>query len=105
MLNTYPCTLRIIELMNTNSNTEALRETFGKHLRELRRKQRLSQTELALIIGVNHSTISRIENGRENVSLDTIVLLASGLSITPSQLLEGTVIPSQSTLHGRLHAR
>ena len=65
------------------------RYLLGEHVKELRKEQHLTQTQLGLIAGLNRSYISRIERGRCNVTLDGIMLLASGLGVTPSDLLDG----------------
>lgn len=60
---------------------------LGAHVKELRIEQELTQGQLALIVGLDRSYISRVERGRCNVTLDAIMLLAHGLGVTPSDLL------------------
>ncbi len=45
----------------------------------------MSQLDLAAIIDLDKTAISRIENGRSNVRLSTILLLAKGLNIEPRE--------------------
>jgi predicted ATPase/DNA-binding XRE family transcriptional regulator len=48
---------------------------FGQHLRFLRRRARLSQTELSIAVGYSDAQISRLENGRRLPDLTTLVAL------------------------------
>lgn len=43
---------------------------IGKTIREIREKRGYSQDELAVIMGVNRSTISKVENGKFSFSID-----------------------------------
>ena len=49
------------------------RERIGENIRESREKMGYSQDELAEIMEVNRSTISKIENGKFAISIDYIV--------------------------------
>ena len=61
---------------------------FGRALREFRRRAGLSQRQLAQVVGVDFSYISKLENGRlPPPSTDTIVRIADALGIAPDELL------------------
>lgn len=60
---------------------------FGKKLREVRLKKKLSQGDIARILGVHRSYISGLERGRRNPSLLTIQKVAKALNISPKELL------------------
>lgn len=65
--------------------------TFGQILRELRRSKGVSQRELAGIVGVDFSYISKVENDRlPPPAADTIVRICEALGILPDRLLAGT---------------
>lgn len=49
------------------------REAIGKKIRAFREKKGFSQDELAKIMEVNHSTISKVETGKFAISIDYIV--------------------------------
>lgn len=51
---------------------DPLCEKIGKEIRGIRRMQGLSQKEVAKKLGVSQQLISRIEKGKENVSLHTL---------------------------------
>lgn len=62
--------------------------SFGQHLKKLRKKQNFSQQYLADISDVDKKTIHRIEHGTINPSLDVLCSIAFGLNITLSELLD-----------------
>lgn len=52
------------------------RETIGRHIRAFREKRGYSQDELAEIMDVHRSTISKVETGKFAISIDYIVKFA-----------------------------
>ncbi len=46
---------------------------IGRKLRKLRKKERLTQAELASRVGIHQSDLSRMERGEYRVSLDTLL--------------------------------
>lgn len=61
---------------------------FGKKLREARLKKKLSQGDVARILGVHRSYISGLERGRRNPSLLTVHKVAKALDISTNELLK-----------------
>lgn len=57
-------------------------EQLGPHLRALRRRQGLSQTEVGQRIGVSQSRLARIENDPSSVSFDQLLDLLHVLGTT-----------------------
>jgi DNA-binding XRE family transcriptional regulator len=47
-------------------------EILGEKLKQIRKKKNLSQEELGKIIGVQKAQISKIENGANSATIDTI---------------------------------
>jgi transcriptional regulator with XRE-family HTH domain len=72
----------------TNPTTEALLQRIGANIRRFRRNIHMSQGELARGSGVDRSYISRIENAKENPSIDLLGDLAAALSVTILQLID-----------------
>ena len=66
-----------------------LYEQLGKRIAYLRKKQRLSQLDLALIAEVNKNYISDLERGRRNPSLMILSRIANAFKIDMSTLLQG----------------
>jgi transcriptional regulator with XRE-family HTH domain len=61
---------------------------FGKRLRELRVRKKLSQEKLAEIADVHRNYVGLLERGQSNVSLLTVVALARALGVKPAKLIE-----------------
>jgi transcriptional regulator with XRE-family HTH domain len=64
---------------------------MGQNIREIREKRGYSQDELAEIMGVNRSTISKIENGKFSFSIDYLtkfsLFLDFNFSIVDNQVI------------------
>ncbi|MBI2610131.1 helix-turn-helix transcriptional regulator [Candidatus Giovannonibacteria bacterium] len=60
---------------------------FGKKVKELRLQKKMSQGDLAKILGVHPTYISGIERGVRNMALKNIEKLAKALGVKPSELL------------------
>jgi transcriptional regulator with XRE-family HTH domain len=66
-----------------------IRIKFGKSLQKLRLKRKLSQKQLAKLVGVHVQYMSRIERGKQNISLENIGRIARALKIKPAILFRG----------------
>ena len=67
--------------MNCNLN-----KVFGKKVAEVRRKQHLSQEELADRCGLHRTYIGAIERGEKSPTLNTVQKIADGLNIAVVEL-------------------
>lgn len=65
-----------------------IQKTFGERVRELRVKKGLSQFDLASLCNYEKSTISRIENGRTNITLKTAYQLSNALEMDLIELFK-----------------
>lgn len=63
--------------------------TFSANLRAARNVRGWTITELARRAGVTVSAVSRLEAGKRQPELPSILALAAGLGMTGSALLEG----------------
>jgi transcriptional regulator with XRE-family HTH domain len=61
---------------------------FGEHLHAVRKDKGLSLREMAELCNLDNSNISKIEHGKFDVQLSTIVELAKGLGVHPRELLD-----------------
>ena len=61
---------------------------FGNAIRVIRRRERISQEELADRCGLHRTYISDIELGKRNVSLENIDRLACALNISLTDLFK-----------------
>jgi transcriptional regulator with XRE-family HTH domain len=64
------------------------RSTFGKHVRELRLKCKLSQEKLAELADLHRNYLGVLERGRQNPSLLIILKLARALDVKPAKLID-----------------
>ena len=68
---------------------EIFKKRLGKKIASLRHKKGLTQSELAAFCGGrDKQSISRLENGRVNPEVYTLVEIAEVFEITLSQLLD-----------------
>lgn len=61
---------------------------LGQRIKEVRESKELSQLDVASICDYDKTTISRIENGRTNITLKALVTLALAMEVDVSQLFE-----------------
>ncbi|WP_030613678.1 helix-turn-helix domain-containing protein [Streptomyces sclerotialus] len=64
-----------------------LNDEVGRRLRELRQQQRLSLSELARRSGVGKGTLSELEGGQRNPTLETLYALTTALNSPLSAVL------------------
>lgn len=55
---------------------------------ETRKKNNLSQQDLALILGTTQSVVSRIESGPSKITIDYLLKVATGLGILPHKMIK-----------------
>ena len=61
------------------------KNTVGQKVRELRKNASMTQQELAGLIGVKQSDLSRMENGEYRVSLSALVKILGVLDMSVSE--------------------
>lgn len=82
--------------MFTMSNKiEQYKKQFGANLKKIRESRQMTQFDLATAMNnlgslssIEKTTISRIENGRTNVTLSTIIKLSMSLEIDVKDLFD-----------------
>lgn len=72
----------------TEKEIEQIKIKFGENLQKLRKARKLSLLKLSYNCSIDESNISKIEHGKSNVTLATIVELARGLDVSPKKLLD-----------------
>src|SRR3954447_12546857 len=70
------------------SSTPAAQAALAGNLRRLRVAARVSLSELARATGVGKATLSAIENGRGNPTVETLAALADALGVPVVDLLD-----------------
>lgn len=61
---------------------------FGKNMRKIRTDSGKTLRDVAAVSGVNNSKISKIEKGKINITVTTLVGLAGGLGVLPEDLVK-----------------
>jgi DNA-binding XRE family transcriptional regulator len=77
-----------------------LEVAIGRQVRELRKRQRLTGTDLAVQTGLSVGMLSKIENGVISPSLTTLQTLANALGVPLIQLFSGYEEP-----RGAMHVK
>lgn len=80
--------------MNTEKDSYYLLQ-FGRRIMEIRKGKKLSYRKLAQQCDIDYSNISKIEKGKINVQLLTIIELAKGLGVHFKELLDFELCPNE----------
>lgn len=81
--------------------TRTVQREVGRRLRELRRQRDLTQEALAEKLGMLAPNYARIEQGRVNVTIDTLVRIANALDVGPGDLFRKPKSGSRTVKPGR----
>ena len=65
-----------------------VRHILGRNVRYLRADARLNKVEFCLMAHISRPLLDAIEDGRANVTLDTLERIASSLAVEPWALLK-----------------
>jgi transcriptional regulator with XRE-family HTH domain len=69
--------------------TEGVAERFGDNLRRVRRREGLSQEDLAVRASLHRTEIGKLENTERVPRIDTLIQLAGAMAVAPGELLDG----------------
>ena len=64
------------------------KQKLGKQIQKLRVEHNLSQRQFALMIGMDKTYLSGIENGARNPTFDTLTRVAAGLGVSMKDLFD-----------------
>jgi transcriptional regulator with XRE-family HTH domain len=67
----------------------AVARHFGDNLRRIRRREDLSQEELARRASLHRTEIGKLENTERVPRIDTLIQLAGAMAVPPGELLDG----------------
>lgn len=87
---------------------EAINQSLGKRVKQLRADNKLTLDELAARSGVSRAMLSKVERGEKSPTLPVVVRIAKGLAIPLSQLIGEIPKPASVTVirsHERLSFR
>ena len=72
-----------------SSTSHLLLVSLGKRIKALRNEKGWTQTDLAVHLDMNRGHISDIEQGKREVGIITLQVIARGLDTTMAKLLKG----------------
>jgi transcriptional regulator with XRE-family HTH domain len=79
--------------VKVNGPTRQKLQEIGAMIRAAREEAEISQATLAATIGMARENYLRIEKGRANVTVETLVRIAAGLDLTLSVALDAAYAP------------
>ena len=72
-----------------SSSNHALLVQLGKRIQSLRKRKGWTQTDMAVYLDMNRGHISDIEQGKREVGIITLQVIARGLNTTMARLVKG----------------
>ncbi|NBC83071.1 MAG: helix-turn-helix domain-containing protein [Bacteroidetes bacterium] len=76
--------------------------TFGKKLAEQRKRQNLSQDELAKMVGIHANVLGRYERDLANPSVETATKLAEALEVSLDYLVGKTDLEMDKSIRDKI---
>lgn len=77
---------------------EGISVLVGDNIRRRRIAQKISQNQLAYETGLSREFINKVENGKVNISLKKLALIAEALTCDPKDLLKLSKRQGETTL-------
>jgi transcriptional regulator with XRE-family HTH domain len=75
--------------MADREQAHAVAERFGQNLRRVRKREDLSQEQLARRASLHRTEIGKLENTERVCRIDTLIRLAGAMAVSPGELLDG----------------
>lgn len=69
-------------------DVDECKRLLGKRIAEIRNSQGLSQDKLCMMMGLGHTYLVDVENGRLNIGFTNLCRIAEGLGISVSHLVD-----------------
>lgn len=91
------------DLIESNITKRNIRKGIhmNKTMKKLRKKNGISQKELADLVGTSQSAISNYENGNRKLNIETAQKIAIALEISLDELWNGIVVDNEESLNNR----
>ncbi|TWF33692.1 Xre family transcriptional regulator [Chitinophaga polysaccharea] len=70
-----------------NVRNQAYIDAFGKHVKQLRNAKKLSRETVAAYAEIEVMQVYRIETGKINTTISTLLALSKALEVAPHELL------------------
>jgi transcriptional regulator with XRE-family HTH domain len=71
------------------TGAETVAERFAENLRRIRRREGLSQEQLAVRTSLHRTEVGKLERAGRLCRIDTLIRLAGAMAIPPGELLDG----------------
>ncbi len=65
-----------------------INDIVGGNIRKIRIAQKLSQNQLAYETGLTREFINKVENGKNNISITKLALIAEALNVSMRKIVE-----------------
>lgn len=78
------------------TNTSVLDNYVGSRIRERRKQLKLSQSELADILGISYQQVQKYESGQTQITLSRLFQIARALNANPAYFHEGAPLETNS---------
>ncbi|HEX4307215.1 MAG TPA: helix-turn-helix transcriptional regulator [Solirubrobacterales bacterium] len=75
--------------MSRKNRSQDVADRFGENMRRVRRREGLSQEQLAVRASLHRTEIGLLEKGQRVPRVDTLIQLAGAMAVPPWQLLDG----------------
>ena len=72
----------------SNIRNQAFVNAFGENLKKLRLQKKLSREKVAAYSDIEVMQVYRIETGKVNTTISTVLALSKGLNVHPRKLLD-----------------
>lgn len=69
-------------------NPEDFYKVVGANIKRIRKKQKLKQVDFATKMEVEPSVVAKIEAGKKNITLKTLLKISEALNVLPSSLID-----------------
>jgi transcriptional regulator with XRE-family HTH domain len=73
----------------SRARVELVAERFGENLRRVRRREGLSQEQLAVRASLHRTEVGKLERAGRVCRIDTLIRLAGAMAVPPGELLHG----------------
>ena len=81
------------------------KELLGLRLKEYRENRKLTQDKLAEMVGIDPKHLSRIENGRNYPSLETLEKILDSLDVSYEEIFNFKLLVSKDDLIKKINSR
>ncbi len=90
---------------NKEGNMISKKELLGMRIKEFREKKNFTQDKLAEMVGIDPKHLSRIENGRNYPSFETLEKILDSLEISFEDIFQNSHFANKIDIINKINAR